>query len=139
MVGQSRSDKPMSHAMQEGLVAHILDMLRDLPGVAARRMFGGHGLYCQGAMFGLIAGDTLYLRVDEGNRADFLAAGSRSFRYRRGKAGEVEISGYMECPPEILEEGEAMVGWARRSVAAAVAAKAAKPTGKRRKAAKSRA
>jgi DNA transformation protein len=124
----------MSNATQDGLVAHVLDMLQDLGGVSARRMFGGYGLYCQGAMLGLIARDTLYLRVDDRNRPDFLAVGARAFSYRRGQAGEVEIKGYMECPPDIIEEAEAMVGWARRALAAALAAKATKPTRKSRSA-----
>src|SRR3954471_4007752 len=106
----------MPIAMQDGLVAHILDMLREWGGVSARRMFGGHGLYRDGAMLGLIARETLYLRVDERNRADFLAAGCKPFRYRRGNKGEVEIKAYMECPPDILEEEEAMVRWASQAL-----------------------
>src|SRR5258706_8809011 len=109
----------MSGHTQDGLVAHIRDMLQDWGGVSVRRMFGGHGLYREGAMFGLIARETLYLRVDDRNRPDFLAAGSQTFRYQRAPAREVEIKGYMECPPDVLEEAEAMVRWAKGAEAAA--------------------
>jgi DNA transformation protein len=119
----------MPIAMQDGMVAHILDLLQDWGGVSARRMFGGHGLYRDGAMFGLLARETLYLRVDARNRPDFLAAGAQPFRYRRGDKGEVEIQAYMECPPDLLEEEGALVRWAEQALEAA---RAAKPKTKRR-------
>jgi TfoX/Sxy family transcriptional regulator of competence genes len=122
--------------MNDGLVVHILDMLRDWGGISARRMFSGYGLFRQGAMFGLISRDTLYLRVDDRNRPDFVAARSRVFRYSRGPSREIEIRGYMDCPPDILEYAEAMLRWANAAASAAPAAKSAKPTRKRRRAAK---
>lgn len=128
----------MSSSRRDGLVAHILDMLQDFGGVSARRMFSGYGLFRQGAMFGLISGDTLYLRVDGRNRPDFVAAGSRVFRYRRAPAREIEIRGYMECPPDILEDADEMRRWANAAASAALAAKPAKPKAKRQGAARAR-
>jgi DNA transformation protein len=119
----------------DGLVAHILDMVRDWGSVSARRMFSGYGLFRQGAMFGLIARDTFYLRVDDRNRPDFTAAGSRVFTYRR-EAREVELRGYMECPPDILEDPEEMLRWAKAAASAAITALAEKPPSKRRNTAK---
>ena len=115
----------------DGLVVHILDMLGDWGGVSARRMFSGYGLFRQGAMFGLIARDTFYLRVDERNRADFAAAGSRVFTYRR-EGRDVELRGYMECPPDILEDAEEMLRWSKAAASAALAALAEKPARKPR-------
>ena len=117
----------MPIAGQEGFIAHILDLLQDWDGVSARRMFSGYGLYREGAMFGLVARETLYFRVDAGNRPDFIAAGAQPFRYRRSADREVAIQAYMECPPDLLEDEEALIGWARRALAAAHAANAAKP------------
>ncbi|HTP82132.1 MAG TPA: TfoX/Sxy family protein [Alphaproteobacteria bacterium] len=112
--------------MQDGFVAHVLDLLGDWGGVSTRRMFRSYGLYRNGAMFGLISRDTLYLRVDDRNRPDFAAAGSRPFSYQRGASKQVEIPGYMECPPDILEDAEEMVRWATAALTAARTAKAAK-------------
>ncbi len=112
--------------MPDGFVAHVLDLLGDWGGVSARRMFRSYGLYRQGAMFGLISRDTLYLRVDDRNRPDFTAAGSRPFSYQRGPSKQVEIPAYMECPPDILEDAEEMVRWATQALAAAAAAKSIK-------------
>jgi DNA transformation protein len=116
---------------RDGLVAHVLDMLRDWGGVGARRMFSGYGLFRQGAMFGLISRDTLYLRIDARNRADFVAAGSRVFTYRR-EGREVELRGYMECPPDVLEDPEEMIRWATAAAAAALGALTETPVRKRR-------
>ncbi|HEX9465730.1 MAG TPA: TfoX/Sxy family protein [Alphaproteobacteria bacterium] len=122
--------------MHEGFVAYVLDLLTDWGGVSARRMFRSHGLYRQGAMFGLVSKDVLYLRVDDRNRGDFVAAGSRPFRYQRGPDREIEMGAYMECPPDVIENAEDMVGWATKALSAALAAKAAKrvpPTASRRR------
>ena len=128
----------MTSPPRDGLVAHILDMLGDFRGISARRMFSGYGLFRQGAMFGLISRDTLYLRVDDRSRADFIAAGSRVFRYSRGPTREIEIRGYMECPPDVLEDAEEMLRWAKAAASAALAAKPVQPKAKRRNSAKPR-
>jgi DNA transformation protein len=120
----------------DGLVAHILDMLADWGGISARRMFSGYGLFRQGAMFGLIARDTFYLRVDDRNRPDFVAVGSRVFTYRR-EAREVELRGYMECPPEVLEDPDEMMRWSKAAASAALAALAEKLPRKRKRTATS--
>src|SRR5215472_15302423 len=125
----------MARSRDDGLVAHVLDMLRDWGGVSTRRMFSGHGLFRAGAMFGLIVRDTLYMRVDDRNRPDFAAAGSRVFSYRR-EAREVELRGYMECPPDVLEDADEMIRWAAAAASAALAAPAAQSSRKRRRAAK---
>ena len=49
--------------------------------VTGRSMFGGFGIFMEGLMFGLIAYDKHYLKVDGGNREDFEDAGSRPFTY----------------------------------------------------------
>ena len=109
--------------MADGFVAHVLDLLGDWGGVSTRRMFRSYGVYRNGAMFGLISRDTLYLRVDDRNRPEFVAAGSRPFSYMRSPTREVEIPGYMECPPDVLEDAEDMIRWASAALAAAQSAK----------------
>ncbi len=118
--------------MKDGFVAYVLELLADWGGVSARRMFSGHGLYRHGAIFGLIIRDALYLRVDDRTRPDFIAAGSRPFRYRRGPQKEVEIRGYMECPPDVLEDTAEMVCWATAALATRVSGKPKRVAPKRR-------
>ena len=111
---------------------YVLEQLAGLAGVSSRRMFGGAGLYCDEFFFALIDNDTLYLRVDDANRADFTTRGMGQFRPYADRP-ELSMS-YYETPADVLEDPAQLVSWARRSVAAAMAAvkpttKAAKPTG----------
>jgi len=104
-------------------LAYVLEQLAGLAGLSARRMFGGVGLYCEELFFGLIDNDTLYLRVNDDNRADYTARGMSQFRPYADRP-ELSMS-YYEAPADVLEDPAQLVSWARRSVAVAMAA--AKP------------
>ena len=121
-------------AVSSDYLDYVHDQLSGLGGVSSRRMFGGAGLYCDEFFFALIDDDTLYLRVDDANRADFTARGMGQFR-PYPDSPQLSMS-YYETPVDVLEDAAALVAWARRSVAAAMAAlkpatKAAKPPGGR--------
>ncbi len=96
---------------------HLLDLLAPLGAVTVRAMFGGGGVYLDGTMFGLVADDVLYLKVDDANRGDFEAAGSGPFVYQ-GKTRPVAMS-YYQVPAEIMDDGETLCRWARRAWEAA--------------------
>src|SRR5690606_13173465 len=51
--------------------------------VSLRRMFGGYGVFYQGLMVGLVAGDGLYLKTDARSAPLFIEAGCRQFVYYR--------------------------------------------------------
>lgn len=67
-------------AVSDDYLEYVLDQLSAWGGVSARRMFGGVGLYRDEKVFGLVADNVLYLKVDETNRDRFLEAGSAAFR-----------------------------------------------------------
>ena len=96
---------------------HVLDLLSALGAVAARRMFGGGGLFLDDTMFCLIADDVLYMKVDEVNRADFEAAGMQPFEYERG--GKTVPLSYFEVPPDVMEDSDQIIAWARHAWEAA--------------------
>ncbi len=99
---------------------YVLEQLVGLPGVSARRMFGGVGLYCDELFFGLISNDVLYLRANDDNRADYTARGMSQFR---PYADRPQLSmTYYETPADVLEDPAQLVMWAQRSVAAALGA-----------------
>jgi DNA transformation protein and related proteins len=103
-------------SVNESYKTYVLEQLEGAGRVSARMMFGGVGLYCEGTFFGLIADDTLYLKTDDSNRADFEAAGSRAFQ----PLGEDFYSmSYYEVPADILEDRTAVAAWVRKSVAVA--------------------
>jgi DNA transformation protein len=101
---------------------YVLEQLAGLGRVRSLRMFGGVGLYCDDLFFALIAGDTLYLKTDDGNRGDFVDRGMGPFRPFRNKP-LWEMS-YFEVPADVLEDAEAMTAWARKALRAALAAPA---------------
>lgn len=112
-------------------VAHVLDLLRRWAPVAARRMFGGHGIYRGGIMFALIADDALYFKTDAGNHPDYEAAGTTPFSFARAGRGTV-ITSYHAVPPDLLEAGDELGAWAERAFAAALRARRAKTPSRKR-------
>jgi DNA transformation protein and related proteins len=99
---------------------YVCEQLAGLGAVSSRRMFGGAGLYCDEFFFGLIDNDTLYLRVNDANRADYTSRGMSQFR-PYPDSPQLSMS-YYETPADVLEDAAELVAWARRSVAAAIAA-----------------
>jgi DNA transformation protein len=79
-------------------------------------MFGGIGLYRHDLFFGIIAGDVLYLKVDEANRGEFEKAGMAPFKPYGDHGGTMQ---YYAVPLDVLESPLELAEWARRAVAAA--------------------
>ena len=46
-------------------VEYIVDLSQSNGPVYSKRMFGGHGIFLDGIMFGLVFRDTFYLKVDK--------------------------------------------------------------------------
>ena len=96
----------------------MLEQLAGLGEVHSRRMFGAAGLYRGEQFFGLIDDNVLYLKVDDVNRADFLARGMAPFCPYRDKP-EYSMS-YYQAPADVIEDAEQLVDWARAAVRAAL-------------------
>lgn len=110
-------------------IDHIRDQLRGIGPFTVRPMFGGHGLYARGLFFGLIAGDTLYLRTDARNRDAYVSRGLAPFKPWEDRA--VTLKAYYPVPEEVLEDPDSVCVWARQALDAALAAGPAKPTARR--------
>jgi len=102
-------------ALSDEFVSYVVDQLSQWGHVAVRRMFGGAGLYRDGKMFGLIADNVAYLKVDDSNREDFVKAGSAPFNPYPDKV-KTAVMSYYEIPPEVLEDPDALSTWAQRSL-----------------------
>jgi DNA transformation protein len=96
--------------VSEEYIEYILDQLDDMGEINVIRMFGGAGLYLDGIFFAIVADDTLYFKVDDSNKPDYLAAGMQKFHTLR----------YYEVPPDVLEDSETVKEWAERAVAVAI-------------------
>jgi DNA transformation protein len=109
------------------LAEYVIDQLRGWAPVTARPLFGGWGIYNGPVMFGLIARDMIYFKVDETNRPDYeIAGGPKPFTYEMPNGKTMEMA-YCEVPPEILDDTEALPQWAVKAQAAALRVKTAKP------------
>ena len=115
-------------------VEHALELLSSVGPVQAKRMFGGHGVYCRGVMFGLLDDDELFVKTDEVSRPTFVEAGCRMWVY---PAAAMEETSYWRPPDEAHEDPEAMRPWAELGLEAALRKKAAKDAAARAKAERS--
>jgi DNA transformation protein len=91
----------------------VLEQLRTAGTVTGRSMFGGYALYLDGAIFGLIADDVLYFKVDDTNRGAYEAAGMGPFR----PLGDEQPMQYYEVPADVLEDPDRLRPWAEASAA----------------------
>jgi len=118
-------------AVTPGYQTFVLDQLRRvLPGVRARRMFGGVGLYADDMFFALIDDDVLYLKVDDVTRPDFERRGLGPFQ-PFGEGGAAMQ--YFQLPEDLLEDPEALRPWTDAAVAVARRARAKKGGGKKKR------
>lgn len=111
------------------------DLCRPLGGVTSKRMFGGLCLWHEGLAFALVIDETLYLKVDDDNRAAFEGRGLPYFSYTT-RTGRTTVMSYARAPEEIYDDPEVFSEWARGSIGAArraAAGKAAKPARRRAK------
>jgi DNA transformation protein and related proteins len=110
--------------MSDDFVDYVLELFGPFGTVAARRMFGGHGVYLDGLMFAIISEDSLYLKADEMNRIEFEQAGCEIFGYAR--KGQRATLNFYRAPEDAMESPELMLPWARSAYAAALRANARK-------------
>ena len=109
----------------------LREQLAPLGHLTMRRMFGKTGVFCDGAMLGMVTDNTLYFRVDDGNRDAFAeAAAFPPLNYE--KQGELIDLSFWRAPEWLFDEPDELVEWARIALAAAhrVAAKNRRPARK---------
>ena len=93
----------------------VEEVLGTLPELSVRRLFGGAGVYAVDTIFGIHYDQRLYLKTDEDTRPAFVARGCDALRARSGTV----LTAYYEVPPEVLDDEEELLSWARRALAVA--------------------
>lgn len=104
-------------AVDNDYVAWILEQLSAAGGISLRRMFGAVGLYRGEIFFAIISDGTLYFKVDDTTRGEYVRRHMPQFRPYRDRP-EISMA-YYEVPADVIEDPEECVAWALRSVAAA--------------------
>lgn len=93
---------------------YVQDQLSPWCTIDKKRMFGVLGLYKGSKMFGIIAKEMVYLKVDDTNRKKFLDAGSTTLKVFKNNS---EVPSYYELPVDVLENSEEFIEWAKESYA----------------------
>jgi DNA transformation protein len=111
----------------------LREQLGSLGRLSLRRMFGKTGVFCDGLMFAMVTDDTLYFRVDDGNREAFAEASAfPPLNYAKG--GELIDLSFWRAPERLFDDPDELVAWARTAMGAArrVAAKRERATPRRK-------
>ncbi|MBQ0799357.1 MAG: TfoX/Sxy family protein [Porticoccaceae bacterium] len=105
---------------EKQFVAYVLELMQSVGPVIAKRMFGSHGIFLEGLMFGLISNSTLYLKADNDSEQEFKERGLEPFTYQ--KLGKEQALRYYQAPEEALEHVEEMNIWANKAYGVALRA-----------------
>jgi len=104
----------------------LQDLFAPLGAVTVKRMFGGQGVWLDGLMFALVFGETVYLKVDDVTREDFVAAGSEPFTYHQRKRDRMASLPYFSLPEAAQDDPVEASRWARLAIEAVLRGKAPK-------------
>jgi DNA transformation protein len=106
-------------AVTDSFVAFVLEQLEPLGPLTSKKMFGGVGLYAGDLFFALVSRDVLYLKGDDDTRGEREAAGARPFQpFPDRPKGKGKMQ-YYSVPAAVLEDGDALMAWAKQSIAIA--------------------
>ena len=101
-------------------VEYLHEVFEHFGTIRSRKMFGGHGIYHNDLMFGLVADDELYLKTDKQNVALFEERNLGPFEFvAKGKTTKMS---YYSAPEEIYDDFEQATYWAEIAFKAALRA-----------------
>ena len=109
MSSRRRTPAPPRPKALPASLAALLSRLTPLGEVKARAMFGGHGVYLDGQIFGIAAGERIFFKIDDTTRPRYEAKGMEVFR---PYDDHVTLASYFEVPPDVLDDGDAVRNWA---------------------------
>jgi len=90
----------------------LLDQLRELDGVEARRMFGSFGLYRDETFFAIVHKGRLYFKTDDSTVAEYRKRRMKPFRPNAKQT----LKNYYQVPVEIIEDSDELRAWAVQAV-----------------------
>ena len=102
-------------------VEYALELLAPLKNVRARKMFGGYGIYRESVMFGLVADEVLYLKVDQETIPEYEALGLGPFLFE--KNGKMVAMSYYQAPEDAMDSSSDLCEWAEKAYRVALRTK----------------
>lgn len=95
---------PVSKEFQEAMMAK-LGAARSVRG---KRMFGGVGVYSDDIFFAVLDDDRVFFKTDDGNRAEYEAAGMGPWAIESPTGGTMP---YHEVPSAVIDDPETLGQW----------------------------
>jgi len=86
----------------------VLDQLRQLEAVEARRMFGGFGLYQDETFFGIVHKGKVFFKIDDSTVGTYRKHKMKPFRPNAKQT----LKSYYQVPVELIEDADALSHWA---------------------------
>jgi DNA transformation protein len=93
----------------------FVDLFEAHGAIRPRPMFGGHGLFVDGQIIGIVVQGRIYLKTDDESRKAFVAEKCKAFTYQRGSDGNGVSLRYFAIPERLYDEPEEFAVWARRA------------------------
>jgi DNA transformation protein and related proteins len=90
----------------------VLDQLRELDDVEARRMFGGYGVYQDETFFGIIHKGKLFFKIDESTVREYRLRKMKPFRSNAKQT----LKRYYQVPVDIIEDADESREWAMKAI-----------------------
>lgn len=115
-----------------GFAEFLREQLAPLGRLTLRRMFGETGVFCNGLMFAMVTEDTLYVRVDDQNRAVFAEAASEPPLNFQKQGRSIDLA-FWPVPDRLLDEPDELLVWVRAALEAARRVAAERPPRRRAK------
>lgn len=92
------------------LCAELLtEKLKPITGISTKKMFGGHGIFHEGKMFGIVdSKGNSFFKVNAANKPD----------YEKNGAVQHSRMPYFSIPNQIFNNQEDLITWAKKSIEA---------------------
>lgn len=89
------------------VTALLVSKIIGIEGVTNKKMFGGHGIFHDGKMFGLIdSKGNCFIKADDTTRHDYLEKGSEQHSRMP----------YYSLPEDVVEDAELLVTWIEKAM-----------------------
>ncbi len=122
------------HIRDTGFHDYVVhDLLGTTPGISSRAMFGGWGIYHDGAIFAIMVEGEFFLKADDEGRRVFEAQGSRPFTYTTRTRPKPVAMPYWLVPGEVMEDKDIFDGWVIHALRAAALDRSVRSTRIRRR------
>ena len=103
---------PEMNKKDESFRDFVLDQLRELYEIEARRMLGGYGLYRDETFFGILHKGKLFFKIDETTVGEYRKRKMKPFRPN----GKQTLKSYYQVPAEIIEDTDELQEWAVQAI-----------------------